>query len=80
MAWTITVKGVGTATVKPDYVVLTLSVEAKNMDYNAAMQRAAYKVDECMPMMAMDAECSMPDIGPNDIKANDAATFVWAIS
>lgn len=45
MIRTITVKGVGTATVKPDYVVLTLSIEAKNTDYNAAMQKAAYKIE-----------------------------------
>ena len=45
MTRTITVKGVGTATVKPDYVVLTLSVEAQNTDYNSAMQKAAYQIE-----------------------------------
>lgn len=45
MTRTITVKGVGTAAVKPDFVVLTLSVEAKNHDYNTAMQKAAYKIE-----------------------------------
>lgn len=45
MTRTITVKGVGTATVEPDYVVLTLSIEAKNNDYNTAMQKAAYQIE-----------------------------------
>lgn len=45
MTRTITVKGVGTAKVKPDYVVLALSIETGNKDYNAAMQKAARKIE-----------------------------------
>lgn len=37
MTRTITVKGVGSVSVKPDQVVLTLSLEAKDLDYNKAM-------------------------------------------
>ena len=45
MTRTITVKGVGTATVKPDFVILSLSVEARNEDYEKAMQEAAHKIE-----------------------------------
>lgn len=45
MTRTITVKGVGTATVKPDFVILSLSVEARNEDYEKAMQEATHKIE-----------------------------------
>ncbi len=47
MKRTITVKGVGTASVKPDFVVLSLSVDAKDREYNSALQKASSKV-ECL--------------------------------
>lgn len=45
MARTITVRGVGTATVKPDFVILTLHVEDKDKEYNKAMEKAARKIE-----------------------------------
>ncbi len=45
MTRAITVKGVGTETVKPDFVILSLSVEARNKDYKKAMQEAAHKIE-----------------------------------
>ena len=42
---TITVKGVGNASVKPDYVVLSMSLETRNKDYERAMREAAEKID-----------------------------------
>ncbi len=44
MARTITVKGVGTARVRPDYVILTLSIAAKDPDYPAAMEKASDQI------------------------------------
>ena len=41
MARTITVKGVGKATVKPDQVVIRMSFEAKDKSYDQAMALAA---------------------------------------
>lgn len=42
---TITVKGAGNVKVKPDYVVLSMTLETKNLDYEAAMQDAAEKIE-----------------------------------
>lgn len=44
MARTITVKGVGKATVKPDQVVIRMSFEAKDKNYDQAMALAAQQV------------------------------------
>ena len=44
MARTITVKGVGKATVKPDQVVIRMSFEAKDKSYDQAMTLAAQQV------------------------------------
>ena len=44
MARTITVKGVGKATVKPDQVVIRMSFEAKDKNYDQAMTFAAQQV------------------------------------
>ena len=41
MARTITVKGIGRASAKPDYVVLSMTLESKHKDYEAAMNLAA---------------------------------------
>lgn len=42
---TITVKGTGSVSVKPDYVVLSMSLETKNRDYETAMRKAADKIE-----------------------------------
>ena len=42
---TITVKGVGNVSVKPDYVVLSMSLETRNYDYETAMQEAADRIE-----------------------------------
>lgn len=44
MARTITVKGVGKATVKPDQVVICLNFEAKDKNYDRAMGLAARQI------------------------------------
>lgn len=44
MKRTITVKGVGSASARPDYITLTLSITEKNMDYGAAMDGAAGRI------------------------------------
>lgn len=41
MARTITVKGIGKVSAKPDYVVLPMTLESKYKDYNKAMDMAA---------------------------------------
>ncbi len=41
MARTITVKGIGRVSAKPDYVVLSLTLESKDNDYAKAMEIAA---------------------------------------
>lgn len=43
---TITVKGVGNVSVKPDLVVLSMSLESKNRDYETAMREAADKIEQ----------------------------------
>lgn len=42
---TITVKGVGNVSVKPDLVVLSMSLETRNRDYETAMREAASRID-----------------------------------
>ena len=46
MARTITVKGVGNVSVKPDYITITMSVEECTPIYEATMCLAASKVEE----------------------------------
>lgn len=41
MARTITVKGIGKVSAKPDYVVLSMTLESKHKDYDKAMNMAA---------------------------------------
>ena len=88
MARTITVKGIGKASAKPDYVVLSMTLESKHKDYDKAMDMVAYhwreldiyshtRYDCCenaMPLMAKSI-----DIDPDDIDVSDTATFVWEI-
>lgn len=45
MERTITVKGVGSVSAKPNYIVLTLSIEEKDKSYEKAMDGAAKKID-----------------------------------
>ena len=42
---TITVKGVGNVSVKPDYIVLSMSLETRNRDYETAMREAASRIE-----------------------------------
>ncbi len=42
---TITVKGTGNVSVKPDYVVLSMSLETRNCDYETAMREAADEIE-----------------------------------
>lgn len=46
MTKTITVKGVGSVSVKPDHIILTLSITEKDMDYEAAMEGAAKRISK----------------------------------
>lgn len=43
---TITVKGTGNVLVKPDFVVLSLSIETKNKNYEDAMREASEKIEQ----------------------------------
>ena len=49
---TITVKGVGKTLVKPDFVVLSLSLETIDQSYEIAMNKAAEKIDELNQKLA----------------------------
>ena len=42
---TITVKGTGNVSVKPDYVVISMSLNTQNRDYETAMREAADKIE-----------------------------------
>lgn len=46
MARTITVKGIGKASAKPDYVVLSMSLGAQDMNYEKAMEQAADQIEQ----------------------------------
>lgn len=50
---TITVKGTGNVSVKPDYVILSLSLETKNTDYESAMREAADKIEQLNKSLAI---------------------------
>lgn len=45
MTKTITVKGVGSASARPDYITLSLSLSAKDKDYEKAMADAARRIE-----------------------------------
>lgn len=45
MIRTITVKGVGTASVKPDYITLTMTIETQDKSYNKAMLDASKRIE-----------------------------------
>lgn len=44
MARTITVKGIGKVTASPDYVVLSMALESKDVNYDKAMEKAAWQI------------------------------------
>ena len=44
MTRTITVKGIGSISAKPDYITLSLSIDAKDMDYEKAMCQATDRI------------------------------------
>ena len=46
MPRTITVKGVGKVSAKPDYVIISLSLEAKDKDYDRAMAIASDQIEQ----------------------------------
>lgn len=46
MVRTITVKGMGRVTTAPDYVIISMSLEAHEMDYEATMELAAKKIEQ----------------------------------
>lgn len=46
MERTITIKGVGRATIKPDFVVLSLTIEAKEKKYANAVESASKKIEK----------------------------------
>lgn len=41
---TITVKGVGSASVKPDYIIVSMTIQSVRKDYNVAMEDAAQRI------------------------------------
>lgn len=41
---TITVKGIGSVSARPDYIALTLTIEARSPTYDAAMERASERI------------------------------------
>ena len=49
---TITVKGIGRATAKPDYVVLSMILESKHKDYDKAMDMAASHIQHLNETLA----------------------------
>lgn len=46
MPRTITVKGIGKASAKPDYVELSMTLQSNDMDYDKAMDMAASRIQE----------------------------------
>jgi uncharacterized protein YggE len=46
MTRTITVKGVGKVSASPDYVVITMGLEAKSKDYETTLELAAQKIEQ----------------------------------
>ena len=45
MMRTITVKGVGTVSAKPDYITLSLGIEIQEKEYGDAMQKASKRIN-----------------------------------
>lgn len=76
MSRTITVKGTGKVSAKPDFVVISMKLEAKDKKYERAMDKSAEQLEilKEAPMMAKSI-----DIEPDDINVGDTAAFVWEI-
>ncbi len=45
MERTITVRGIGTASVKPDYIVISLNIVSKDMDYSKSVENANKRIE-----------------------------------
>ena len=43
---TITVKGVGSTSVKPDYITISMTIESVRKDYNESMEDAAQRIEK----------------------------------
>ena len=43
---TITVKGVGSASVRPDYITISMTIESVHKDYNESMEDAAQRIEK----------------------------------
>ena len=54
MSRTITVKGIGRASAKPDTVVISMSLDSRAMDYDRAMEIAADNIQDITSTL-MDA-------------------------
>ena len=54
MSRTITVKGIGRASAKPDTVVISMSLDSRAMDYDGAMEIAADNIQDITSTL-MDA-------------------------
>lgn len=52
MTRTITVKGVGSATAKPDYVIISMTLDAQDMKYEKAMELAAVHLEQLKASLA----------------------------
>lgn len=76
MSRTITVKGTGKVSAKPDFLVISMKLEAKDKKYEKAMDKSAEQLEilKEAPMMAKSI-----DIEPDDINVSDTAAFVWEI-
>ena len=62
---TITVKGIGNVSVKPDLVVITMSIESKDFSYDNAMWEAAEKIKD------LNYELEMAGFGKNSVKSTN---------
>ena len=65
MAKTITVKGIGRVTARPDYVVLSMALETKDMDYGKAMSGAALHLED------LDRALTGVGFGKDDLKTTN---------
>lgn len=52
MTRTITVKGVGSATARPDYVIISMTLDAQDMKYEKAMELAAVHLEQLKASLA----------------------------
>lgn len=86
---TITIKGIGKLSLKPDQTVVSLMLKTVHADYDKAMDEAAKHLEHLYSptRYEMEADCLMKisaaptamDIEPDDIDVSDSVTFVWEI-